>query len=255
MVSSFCHKNVKALFVSYIKNIGSAVCWGSKTRVSWSSSTRSTLGMSGVSSTSTRHSRCTRRRPGVVRGLGPLYGGLERALLNASNFHKKRRTSARGKEELALEISHLLILKWFVTPVNNVQHPHQGRWHGLRWRRQMVHHKRVLWGQQAQGCHQQREEHEEGRLHGGWHQPRWRQEVLKLPRHWPPPTSVSFEGGRHFELRQPDVGESLRLLVKCQHRGVQQQRGQEQEAAEMMACHRNKIFTYSWLHFPLRRRL
>ncbi len=42
---------------------------------------------------------------------------------------------------------------------------------------------------------------------------------------------MSVEGGRLIEPRQADGGKSLRLLVKCQHHGIHQQRGQQEAAA------------------------
>ncbi len=84
--------------------------------------------------------------------------------------------------------------------------------------------------EEAPGRHQQQGRHI-GRQHGGRHQPWQQQKVLQLPRDWPPPAPVSVEGGRKTEPWQADGGESSRLLVKREHCGIHQQRGQQQEEA------------------------
>ncbi len=70
----------------------------------------------------------------------------------------------------------------------------------------------------------------EGRRREISHQPRRTQEVLQLPGDWPPLASVPVKDGWHIESWQAEGGESLRLLVEYQHRGVHQHQGQQQEA-------------------------
>ncbi len=70
-----------------------------------------------------------------------------------------------------------------------------------------------------------------GRQHGSSHQPQGRKEVLQLPGDWPSQAPLSVMGGRRIEPGQRGGEGSLRLLVKCQHRGINQQRGQQEASA------------------------
>ncbi len=59
--------------------------------------------------------------------------------------------------------------------------------------------------------------------------------MLQLPGGWPPPAPMSVKGRHSIQPGQADDEGSLRLLVKCQHRGVQQQRRLQEAAAAKAA--------------------